>query len=397
MKLTAIQVKTAAAKDKDYKLADGQGLVLFVKRSGAKYWRFNYRFAGKQKTFSIGVFPDVSLKAARDKRLALRGLLADGVDPAYEKKVAKIMSGVSDLHLFEAVAFEFVDSRKNANVWGDKTTQKAHGRLKNYVNPYIGKLPIASITAVQVLALVRKIEAKGIYETAHRVRSLISQIFRYGIATQRCTDDPAAAILGALVPATSVSFPAITDPREIGGLLRAIDGYKGMASTCFALKLAPLTLVRPVELRCAEKFEFDLDAALWTISAKKMKMNRDHLIPLSRQAVEVVSEAFNWSGKSSYLFPATTSNKRPMSENTVNSALRRMGYSDEEMVGHGFRAMGSTLLNEMGYDENWIEVQLAHKDSNKIRAAYNRAKYLPQRRQMLQEWADYLDDLRRSG
>lgn len=400
MALTVVEIKNAVPGDKDLKLADGNGLYLLIKKSGRKYWRYNYRFLGKQKTFSYGVYPDITLKEVRELHAEVRRKVASGVDPSYEKRVSKILSGLNQENSFESIATEFVESRKvlskvGKSKWGVAASVRAEGRLRNYVFPYIGRAPMADVTPPEVLALLRKIESKGFYETAHRIRSLISQIYCYGIATQRCVDDPAANLSGALVPYQAVQFAAITDPSEIGGLLRAIDDYKGSALTQFALRLAPLTLVRPGELRHAEKSEFNLVDAVWTIAGDKMKTGNDHIIPLSRQAVYVVSEALKWSApKSNYLFHANTTHKRPMSENTINSAIRRMGYSKEEMTGHGFRAMGSTLLNEQGYDENWIEVQLAHKDNNKVRAAYNRAKYLPQRAVMLQEWADYLDRLR---
>ena len=392
MNLTAIKIKNAKPNEKAYKLMDGAGLYLLINKSGGKYWRYNYRYMGKHKTLSIGVYPEVSLKEARELHYQARRLLSDGIDPTHERKLEKAMKLEQSENSFEAIALEWLGRQRPT--WAKSHTDNVEGRLRNHVFEYIGKRPIAEITAPELLTMLRRIELVGHHETAHRVRSVCGQVFRYAIVTGRAERDPSTDLKGALTAVKATSFAALTDPKEIGGLLRAIDGYSGDFVTKCALRLAPLVFVRPGELRHFEWAEIDFETNEWLIPAEKMKMNADHIVPLSEQAISILLQIKELTGKGKYVFPSVRTRLRPMSENTVNAALRRMGYTREEMTGHGFRAMASTLLNEQGFKEDWIEMQLAHSERNKVRAAYNRAKYLPQRKKMMQQWSDYLDSLR---
>lgn len=394
MKLTAIKIKAAKPEEKAYKLMDGAGLYLLVNKSGRKYWRYNYRFKGKHKTLSIGLYPDISLKEARELHHDAKKLLSEGIDPSQQRKIEKALKVEQAANSFEAIALEWIEKKRL--IWAKTHTENVAGRLRNHAFPQIGSRPIVDINAPELLAMLRPIELVGHYETAHRVRAVCSQVFRYAIVTGRAERDPAADLIGALTAVKPKNFAALTDPKEIGGLLRAINDYKGDFVTKCALRLAPLVFVRPGELRHAEWSEIDLDKKEWLIPADKMKMNADHIVPLSDQAISVLKEIFEVTGTGvgKYVFSSVRTRLRPMSENTVNAALRRMGFTREEMTGHGFRAMASTLLNEQGFKQDWIEMQLAHAERNKVRAAYNRAKYLPQRAEMMQKWADYLDKLR---
>lgn len=374
---------------------DGAGLYLLVNKSGHKYWRYNYRFMGKHKTLSIGIFPDVSLKEARDIHYQAKKLLSDGIDPSMQRKLDKVLKIQQAENSFEVIAKEWIE--KQRPIWAKSHTVSVEGRLRNHVYGYIGSRPIVDITALELLAMMKPLELVGYNETAHRIRSVCGQVFRYAIVTGRATHDPSADLKGALTPVKKGCFAALTDPKEVGGLLRAIEEYTGDFVTKSALRLAPLVFVRPGELRRAEWSEINFKKEEWLIPAEKMKMKADHIVPLSQQAINILRETQEVTGEgaaSKYVFPSVRTRTRPMSENTVNAALRRMGYTREEMTGHGFRAMASTLLNEQGFNEDWIESQLAHVQRNKVRAAYNRAKYLPQRKQMMQQWADYLDRLR---
>lgn len=395
MKLTAVAIKGAKPKDKAYKLIDGAGLYLFIDKAGRKYWRYNFRFDGKYKTLSIGVYPEMSLKKARDKHQQARALVADDIDPTYQKKLDKAIRLEKAENSFEAIALEWLS--KQRPIWAKTHADNVEGRLKNYVFPYFGKRPISEIAPPELLIMLREIEKQGFNETAHRVRSVCGQVFRYAIVTGRAERDPSTDLRGALTAVTVTSFAAITDPKEIGGLLRAIYDYSGDIVTKCALRLAPLVFVRPTELRHAEWKEINFDTNEWLIPAEKMKMKADHIVPLSEQAISIILEIQQVTGKGKYLFPSVRSKARAMSENTINAALRRMGYTKEEMTGHGFRSMASTLLNEQGFSEDWIEMQLAHKQRNKVRAAYNRAQYLPQRKAMMQQWSDYIDSLQTGG
>lgn len=389
--LTETAIRNAKPLDKPRKLFDDRGLYLLVTPAGGYLWRMKYRFAGTEKLLALGQYPDVSLKQARERREQVRTALAEGVDPAIERKALKEAQGVT----FEAVAREHLDMQRQAV--SDGTVDLTIRRLERYVFPTLGSRPIADITASELLSVLRKVEARGILEMAHRLRAVCGRVFRYAIATGRAERDVAADLRGALAPVKAENLAAITEPARIGELLRAIDGYQGQYLTKLAMKLAALTFVRPGELRKAEWREFDLDRAEWRIAAERMKMGEAHLVPLCRQALVVVRELQSVKSSERYVFPSLRSADRPMSENCVTAALRRMGYSGEEMTWHGFRSLASTSLNEKGWHPDLIELQLAHAERNKVRAAYNRAERLAERRQMMQSWADYLDELRSGG
>jgi integrase len=391
-KLPAPDVKNAKAKDKAYKLADGGGMYLLVNPDGSKYWRMGYRFAGKQKTLAMGVYPDVTLSAARVKRDDARKLLANDVDPAMLKQITKRTKHASAENSFEAVAREWY--AKFSGKWVPSHGEKIIRRLERDLFPWLGKRPIAEITAPELLAVLRRIESRGALDTAHRAHQNCGQVFRYAIATGRAERDPSPDLRGAMPPAKETHYPAITDPKAIGDLLRAIRGYKGGFIVGCALRLAPLLFVRPGELRQAEWSEINFDTAEWHIPASKMKMDVAHIVPLATQSVAVLREIQAMTGDDKYVFPGMRMNGKPMSENTVNMALRTLGYTKEELTGHGFRAMARTLLDEvLAYRVDWIEHQLAHAVKDPNGRAYNRTAHLDGRREMMQGWADYLDTL----
>jgi integrase len=337
----------------------------------------------------------VKLVEAREKRDAAKKMIANGIDPAQTRKVQKSIQIEQAENSFEAVAREW--HGKYSSNWADSHATKIIRRFELYIFPWLGSRPIAEITPPELLAALRKIESKGILETAHRAQQNCGQVFRYAIATGRAERDPSADLRGALTPAKHERMATITEPKKIGELLRAIDGYEGTPVAKCALKLAPFVFVRPGELRHAEWSEIDLDSAEWRIPAEKMKMKDPHIVPLSSQALEVLTEILLITGKGQYVFPSVRTNARPMSENTVLAALRRMGFTKEEMSGHGFRAMASTVLHEQGWPSDVIERQLAHAERNSIKAAYNHAQHLPERRKMMQAWADYLETLKNGG
>ena len=388
MPLTNLKVDKAKPKDKQYKLADERGMYLLVHPKGGKWWRLDYRFKGKRKTLSLGTVPEVSLKEARKKRDEARSILEDGVDPSYYRASAKTPGEDS----FEVVAREWYE--KFQGQWAESHAVKTLGRLEKDILPWVGSRPIDAIEPPELLRIFRRAENRGALDTAHRIQQIASRIFRYGVATGRCLRDPTTDLRGALPPARSAHFATITDPKEIGGLLRALDGYRGSHITRCALQLAPLVFVRPGELRRAEWAEINLNDAEWRIPAVKMKMKRDHIVPLSKQATHFLEDIQPLTGNQKYVFPSMLTAGRAMSENTVNSALRRLGYTKGEITGHGFRSMASTLLNENGWTPDAIERQLAHVEGNSVRAAYNYAEHLEERRRMMQWWADYLDGLK---
>jgi integrase len=365
-------------------------LYLLVNPNGGLWWRFKYNFEGREKLLSLGVHPHVSLQQARALRDEGKKTLANGVDPSAKRQAEKSYTA----NTFEAVAREWLALQEKT--LAPATYAKAVWTLETLVYPYIGSRPIAKLGAVDVLKVLKRIEGRGTHETAHRTRQRCSQVFRYAVQTKRAAHDVTADLRGALAPVVSEHHAAITEPVRIGELLRAIDGYTGHSVTAYALKLAPLLFVRPGELRHAEWPEFDLDGPEphWRIPAGKMKMGEQHLVPLCKQALALLRELQPLTGRSPYLFPSIRSRTRPMSNNTVNAALRRLGYTGEEMTGHGFRSLASTCLNEQGYHPDLIELQLAHAERNKVRAAYNKAQRLPERRKMMQAWSDYLDHLR---
>lgn len=391
--LTEPKIKAARPKEKPYKLFDERGLYLFVTPSGARLWRLKYRLNGKEKLLALGAYPDVPLKRAREKRDEARRLIADGIDPSAQKKAERQASADT----FSALAKEYLQVKRSS--LNPKTIAKAQWLLDDWLNPSIGSIHVKKLRAAEVLAVCRRLEAKGKYESAHRARALASRVMRYGVATGRCEHDPCAYLRGALKPVKVTNRAAITEPAKLGELLRAIDGYQGQPSTAYALKILPYLFVRPGELRAAEWREFDLesDEPLWRIPAGRMKMKEQHVVPLARQVVVLLKQLQPITGDGPLLFPSLRSSKRPISDNTLNAALRRLGYSGDEHVAHGFRSTASTLLNEQGWHPDLIELQLAHAPRNKVRAAYNRAERLAERRKMMQAWADYLDGLKAGG
>jgi integrase len=395
MALTDTKIKAAKPREKAYKLADERGLFLLVNPNGSKYWRFKYRFGGKEKLLAIGVYPDVSLAEAREKRDAARKMLTNEVDPSLNKQITKRAIKQATENSFQAIAVEWFT--KFSPKWAPTYSCKVIGRFEKNVFPWLGTRPIHEINAPELLLVLRRIESRGAIETAHRVNQICGQVFRYAIATGRAERDVSADLRGALAPVVPKHHASIIDPLEIGKLLNAINNYQGYFATKCALQLAPLLFVRPGELRHAEWSEFNFETAEWRIPAEKMKMRKIHIVPLAKQVVSILQELYPLTGNGKYVFPSLLSNSRPMSESTVNTALRRMGYTKEEMTGHGFRSMASTLLNEQGWHFDAIERQLAHTERNSIRAAYNYAEYLPERRKMMQHWADYLEKLTRGS
>lgn len=391
MPLTNISVKNTKPGEKPIKLFDGGGLFLHVAPSGGKSWRLKYRFGGKEKLLTFGTYPEVSLSEAREKRDQARKLLAADVDPGENKKAQKAAHQDNSENTFEVIAREWFG--KFAPGWAQNHSEKIIRRLERDIFPWLGKLPISEIKAPELLTALRRVENRGAIETAHRALQNCGQIFRYAIATGRTERDPTIALRGAVPPSKVKHHSSIIEPKAIGELLRAIKGYQGTLITKCALQLAPLFFVRPGELRKAEWSEFNFDTLEWRIPAARMKMGELHIVPLSTQAILVLRELQPLTGNDRYVFPGARTNGRPMSENTVNAGLRRLGYTNDQMTGHGFRSMASTLLNEQGWHRDAIERQLAHAERNAVRAAYNYAEHLPERRRMMQAWADYLDKL----
>lgn len=391
MAVTNIAIKNAKPKDKTYKLAAEKGLYLEITPKGNKWWRFKYRFLGKEKRISLGVYPEVSLKEAELKRDEARKLLASGIDPSVSRQLQKNIQYENSANSFELVAREWVT--KKASTWSDSHAKNVLGRFEHDIFPWLGKRPVREISAPELLTVIKRIETRGKVETAYRALQNCGQVFRYAIATQRAERDISSDLKGALIPVKVKHHPSITKPSEIGQLLRAIEGFTGSFVTLSALKLAPLVFVRPGELRHAEWSEIDLEKAEWRIPPEKMKMRITHIVPLSKQAIKILKDLLPLTGHANYVFHGERLHSRPMSENTINAALRRLGYPQEVMTGHGFRSMASTLLNEQGWNPDAIERQLAHGERNKIRGAYNFAEYLSERVRMMQHWADYLDQL----
>lgn len=389
-KLSAKAVEAAKFEGKPRKLFDGNGLFLHVQASG-RYWRLKYRHNGAEKLLALGVYPAVSLAAARVRRDEARAQLADGINPTAQRRATKDSLGKDT---FEAVAREWLENQTKVLAAG--TLRLTRRRFETWAFPIIGAQPMRALEPPELLRLLRRIEAKGKHETASRVRQRIGQVFRYAIATGRADRDPTADLKGALMPAATQHRAAITTPAEFGALLRAVDGYSGQPASRAALRLAPLTFVRPGELRMARWPEIDLEAAIWRIPSTRMKMKREHIVPLSRQAVAILRELHPVTSHRPYVFESVRPG-RPLSENTMNTALRTMGYSGDMMTPHGFRASASTLLHELGWAPEVIELQLAHAQRSQVAAAYNRSARLEERRRMMQAWADYLDSLRDGG
>jgi integrase len=396
MPLSDAAIRKARPTDKPYKLADGGGLYLLVNANGSKWWRWDYRYSGKRKTLSMGTYPDTGLAEARDKHSAARKQLAAGIEPGAHRKAEKVAGSERAANSFEIVAREW--HAKQSATWVELHASRIMLRLENDVFPWLGKRPIADITARELLTMVNRVVDRGAVESAHRILQNLGMILRYAVATGRAERNAAADLRGALPPVKPKHLAAITDPEAIGALLRAIDGYQGTLVTKCALRLAPLVFVRPGELRHAEWIEFNLDVAEWNIPAEKMKTRQPHLVPLSTQAVQTLRELHPLTGHGRYVFPAATSPKRPMSNNAVLAALRRMGFATDQMSGHGFRAMARTVLDEvLKFRPDFIEHQLAHAVRDPNGRAYNRTAHLVERRKMMQGWADYLDGLRAGG
>lgn len=395
MPLTDVKVRNAKPREKQVKLADGGGLYLLVTPNGGKCWRLKYRFGGKEKVLALGTYPEVSLAEVRERRDVAKKQLANNIDPGAVKKAQKAALAGRAENSFEVVAREWHEKFKST--WTEGHAVTIMSRLELNVFPWLGRCPIEEVEAPDVLAVLRRIESRGALETAHRVKTICGQVFRYAIATGRAKRDVAADLKGALPPAVVRNHAALTDPKEVAGLLQAIDGYQGGFVVKSALRLAPLVFVRPGELRQAEWSEFDLDEAIWNIPAHRMKMKIAHIVPLSVEAVKILRELHPLAGASRYLFPSGRSFHRCMSNNAVNAALRRMGYDKDTMTGHGFRAMARTILDEvLQVRQDFIEHQLAHTVKDPNGRAYNRTKHLDERRKMMQTWADYLDGLRTS-
>jgi len=393
MSMTDSKAKNAKREKKTYRLSAGKGMYLEVTPKGGKYWRFKYRFGGKEKRLALGVYPDVTYKKAGIRRDDARNLLADGIDPGEVKRVQKLAHSDLAANSFEVVAREWFAKQKPN--WVESYSTRVMRALERNLFPYLGDKPISSITAPDLLAALRKIEHRGAIESAHRMKQSAGQIFRYGVATGRAERDPSADLKGALANPKETHLAAITDPKKVAPLLLACDDYIGTATVKAALQLAPLLFVRPGELRHAEWKEMDLDAAEWHIPAEKMKMAIPHIVPLCRQAVAILQEQQLLTGQGQYVFPSARSGKRPMSDNAILAAMRRMGIEKDEMSGHGFRAMARTILDEvLGFRVDFIEHQLAHAVKDPNGRAYNRTTFLPERKKMMQTWADYLDNLK---
>lgn len=394
MPLTNTEIKNTKPDPKPKRLFDGGGLYLEVAPAGGKWWRLKYRFGGKERRLSLGVYPDVSLAQARERRDEARRLLAEGTDPSTVRKASKAEQQ-AQAETFELVARQWHE--KFTPSWTPGHAARILTSLSQDAFPWLGHRPIREILPPEVLSVARRVESRGAIETAHRLVGNVGMVFRYAVASGLADSDPTRDLRGALSPTNEKHHASLTDPKAVADLLRTIETYSGSLVTRCALRFAPLVFVRPGELRHAEWSEINIDTAEWRIPAAKMKMRVQHIVPLSRQALAVLEELRPLTGSGRFVFPSERTSERPMSENTVTAALRRLGYTKEEMTGHGFRSMASTLLNELGWNRDAIERQLAHAERNNVRAAYNFAEFLPERRKMMQAWADNLDALREGG
>jgi integrase len=389
--LTDVAIRKAKPADKPVRMFDSAGLYLEVSPAGGKLWRWKYRINGKEKRLALGTYPEIGLASARERRDAARKLLAEGVDPAAQRKAEKAAGAERAANSFEVIAREWLGKQ----TWVDSYRVKVEAWMANDVYPYLGARPITELSAAEFLRVAQRIEERGAIESAHRVMQTCGQIMRYAVATSRAERNPIPDLKGALAAPPERHHAAITDPAELGGLLRAIDGYSGDVVTRAALKLSALLFVRPGELRHAEWEEIDLDAAEWNVPAGKMKMRQPHLVPLSRQSVAILRDLGPLTGHGRYVFPGGRSPRRPMSNNAINAALRRMGFGTDTMTAHGFRATARTILDEvLGFRVDYIEHQLAHAVKDPNGRAYNRTAHLTERRKMMQGWADFLDEQR---
>lgn len=392
MPLTDMQVRKAKGRDKPYKLVDGSGLHLLVQPTGRRYWRFAYRFDHKQKLLALGVYPDVGLAEARTRRDDARRQLAAGMDPSHQRKLDKLTASIAAANTFEAVGDEWLDKRARDGR-AASTLSKDTWLLRDLAYPLLGARPIKDITAPELLAVLRTVEARGRYETAAKLRQTCGAVFRYGIATGRAERDPTPDLRGALARPAAKHRAALLTEESLRGFLRAARDYDGKGITAFALQLAPLVFLRPGELRSGEWKDVNFEKAEWRIPAARMKSREEHIVPLSKQALAVLKAVHPITGRGPYIFPSLRSTRRPMSEGAILAALRRMGYAKDEVSGHGFRRTASTFLNEMGFNRDWIEKQLAHRERDEVRGAYNAAQYMTERRAMMQRWADWLDEI----
>lgn len=393
MALTDIQVKQAKPQDKPFKLADGKGMYLYVTVKGQRYWRLDYRYGGKRKTLALGVYPDVSLAKARSKRDDAKKQIDNDIDPSDVQRAKKIAKTQSHENSFKAVGLEWFEKEKPH--WSESHIYRVDRMLHKELFPFVGSRLLKDITPPDLLACLRKTESRGAIETAHRVKQVAGQVFRYGVATGRAERDISLDLKDALSTPIKTHLAAVTDPKEVGSLLLTLDDYQGTPEVATALKLAPLLFCRPKELRHMEWAEISFDKQEWHIPGEKMKTKADHIVPLCTQAIEILQKHLQLTGHRQYVFPSARSPRRPMSNNAVLSAMRRLGIPKEQMTGHGFRAMARTLLDEeLGYRIEWIECQLAHAVKDANGRAYNRTTYLKQRKEMMQHWADHLDSLR---
>ncbi len=393
MPLTQFAIVKAATKDKPYKLSDGDGLHLLVQPGGSKLWRLRYRFAGRENMMALGAFPTTSLAEARARRDQAKKLIEVGTDPSVRKKLDKISVATSAQNTFGAVAAEYLANMKESDV-AESTLSKNRWLLEDLAAPLAGR-PIAEIIPAEILEVLKRIEKTGRRETARRLRGTMGSVFRYAIVTLRATTDPTVVLRGALLTPKVQHRAALTDEKQLGSLMLAIDEYDGWPTLRAALQLVALTMTRPGDVRGMRRSEIDFDKAVWRIPAERMKMRRPHDVPLSKQAIKTLQEIWSLSDNGDLVLPSIRSVKKPLSENAMNSALRRMGYTKEEMTAHGFRSSASTILNERGVNSDVIEAALGHQDENAIRRAYNRATYWPERVKLMQAWADMLDDFKK--
>ncbi len=393
MVLSSFGIQNARPKEKPYTLADGNGLHLLVKPTGIKLWRFRYRFGGKANMLSFGSYPEVSLASARGKRDNARKLLGEGKDPSQQKKLDKIVAATAANNTFGAIAEEHLKGLEEGGA-ASTTMTKNRWMLQDLAAP-LSKRPIAEVTPAEILSILKKVEKSGRRETARKLRGIIGTVFRLAVATLRAPTDPTYALKGALAAPVVVHRPAITDERQLGALMTSIDEYDGWPTLRAAIQFVALTMTRPGEVRYMRRSEIVWQKSTWIVPAERMKMRRPHDVPLSRQALAVLREVWDLSEGDGFVFPSIRSVRRPLSENAMNSALRRMGYTKEQVCAHGFRSSASTILNERGFNPDVIEVALAHQDDDEARRAYNRAKYWKERVKLLQDWADLLDEFRK--
>ncbi len=392
MLLKEFEVRKAKPQDRPYKLSDGGGLHLLVKPNGSKLWQHRFRFMDKEKILSHGQYPAVGIAAARRKRDEAKKLLAEGIDPTVQKKLDKITASNTANITFKLIAEEYLENMEERNL-APTTMRKKRWHIYDLAEA-LHKRPIHEITSAELLHLLKGIEKSGRRETAKKLRGTLSAIFRLAIVTLRAENDPTFPLRGALLPPKVTGRAAITDEKQFGALLRSLDEFTGWPAIASGIKFQILTMTRPGETRGAKKQEFDLEKQIWTIPSERMKMRREHHIPLSRQAIEIVKDNWPEIEEVDLLFPSLISNRKWLSENAFNSALRRLGYSKEEVTSHGFRVTASTILNSRGFDTDVIEAALAHQDQNVIRRTYNRSTYWGQRVKLMQDWADLVDGFR---